>query len=215
MVLKLFSGVGLTAGTGGGAGLAAGMSSTGLYSGPGGASLSAGITSLVGALFCPLFSNTKFTDSYELTTTPTTTVNNTLLERIDKKQHLLSDMVYFYKPPPTPHIPSARRTCTLLRTLPIEESTRGSVINLLSYRQEKGSCVRRSHHTPERLKLASHWIMRRLSIVLLCSVVIYLLLYDKIIFMLFMHHSKLEYVEQMHIMSLPINLHQTDVSCSH
>ena len=42
-----------------------------------------------------------------------------------------------------------------------------------------------------------------------------LLLYDKIILMLFMHHSKLEYVEQMHIMSLPINLHQTDVSFSH
>ena len=42
-----------------------------------------------------------------------------------------------------------------------------------------------------------------------------LLLYDKIILMPFMHHSKLEYDEQMHIMSLPIILHQTDVSCSH
>ena len=57
--------VGLVAGTGGGAGLAAGMSSTGLYSGTGGASLSAAITSLVGALFCPSFSNTKYTGSYE------------------------------------------------------------------------------------------------------------------------------------------------------
>ena len=42
-----------------------------------------------------------------------------------------------------------------------------------------------------------------------------IILYDKIIFMLFMHHSKLEYIEQMHIMSLPIILHQTDASCSH
>ena len=57
--------------------------------------------------------------------------------------------------------------------------------------------------------------MRELPIVLLCSVVINLLLYDKIILMPFMHHSKLEYVEQMHIMSLPIILRQTDVSCSH
>ena len=57
--------------------------------------------------------------------------------------------------------------------------------------------------------------MRSLPIILLCSVVINLLLYDKIILMSFMHHSKLEYVEQMHIMSLPIILHQTDVSCSH
>ena len=58
-------GAGLTAGTGGGAGLAAGTSSTGLYSGTDGASLSAGIISYVGALFCPLFSNTKCTGSYE------------------------------------------------------------------------------------------------------------------------------------------------------
>ena len=57
--------------------------------------------------------------------------------------------------------------------------------------------------------------MSRLPIVVLCSVVINLLLYDKIILMPFMHHSKLENVEQMHIMSVPINIHQTDVSCSH
>ena len=57
--------------------------------------------------------------------------------------------------------------------------------------------------------------MSRLPIVVLCSVVINLLLYDKIILMPFMHRNKLEYVEQMHIMSLPIILHQTDVSCSH
>ena len=54
--------------------------------------------------------------------------------------------------------------------------------------------------------------MRKLPIVVLCSVVTNLLLYDKIILMPFMHHSKLEYVVQMHIMSLPIILHQTDVS---
>ena len=58
--------------------------------------------------------------------------------------------------------------------------------------------------------------MRRyLYIVVLCSVALNVLLYDKIILTSFMHHSKLEYVEQMHIMSLPIILHQTDVSCSH
>ena len=51
--------------TGGGAGLAAGTSYTGLYSGTGGASLSAGITYLGGVLFCPSFSNTKYTGSYE------------------------------------------------------------------------------------------------------------------------------------------------------
>ena len=50
--------------------------------------------------------------------------------------------------------------------------------------------------------------MRRyLYIVVLCSVAINLWLYDKIILMPFMHYSKLEYAEQMHIMSLPIILH--------
>ena len=58
-------GAGLAAGTGGGAGLAAATSSTGLYSGTSGASLSTGITSLGGVLFCPSFSNTKYTGSYE------------------------------------------------------------------------------------------------------------------------------------------------------
>ena len=49
------------------------------------------------------------------------------------------------------------------------------------------------------LKLASHWIMRRLLIVVFCSVAINLWLYNVIILIHFMHHNKLEYVEQMHI----------------
>ena len=52
------------------------------------------------------------------------------------------------------------------------------------------------------------------SCILQCCCQIYLL-YDLIILMPFIHNRKLEYVEQMHIMSLPIILHQTDVLCSH
>ena len=60
----------MSAPTGGGAGLAAGTSSTGLYSGIVGASSSAReLTSLGGAMFCPSFSNTKYTGSYKQTTT--------------------------------------------------------------------------------------------------------------------------------------------------
>ena len=41
--------------------------------------------------------------------------------------------------------------------------------------------------------------MRRLPIVVFGSVAVNLLLYDIIILMPFMHHNKLECVEQMHI----------------
>ena len=56
------------------------------------------------------------------------------------------------------------------------------------------------------LKLASHCIMRKLPIIVFCNVAMNLLLYDIIILMLFMHHNKLEYVEQMHIQSFSTKL---------
>ena len=89
-----------------------------------GESLSVEITSLGGVLSCLSFANIKYTGSYEQTTITTTTVNNTVLERIDKIQHLMSEIVYFKSP-----TPPARRTCALLQTLPIEVAARGSVID--------------------------------------------------------------------------------------
>ena len=110
-----------------------------------------------------------------------TAVNNTLLELINKIQHM-SEMIYFYKPPSpppppptTPHTPSARRTCDMytIKNSSYRSSYTWQCNYLVELQTREGSCVRRSHHTPGPLKLASHWI------------------------------------------TLPIILHQTDVSCSH